>query len=75
MSQLRMQNQLGIVRPEATYQMDDTVQTEVRQVGNVLIVTIAIQGSNRDWETWKMKVLMEETAFSDIFREMSQIQN
>ena len=36
MSQMRMQNQLSALRQDATYQMDDNVQREVKQVRQLL---------------------------------------
>ena len=36
MSQMRMQNQLSALRQEATYQMDTSVQQEVKQVLNIV---------------------------------------
>ena len=36
MSQMRMQNQLSALRQDATYQMDTSVQQEVKQVLNIV---------------------------------------
>jgi len=47
MSQMRMQNQIGVsLRPDVSYHMDKHVQHEVKQVDSLFLVVVSFTSGN-----------------------------